>query len=197
VRALLVWIALAVTAARVHADDSIDAALADTLRIDRLQSVGTHNSYKLPLAPEELALLRRVAPDEALTIDYGHRPLDWQLEHGARALELDLMQDPDPGRYADPLWPRLVGRQPQARPDPGQHESLERRLAHPVRGRGARLGERGIRGHRRRDPGGVPARPPDHAGPRARRTPDASRGGAGRRVAHARRGTRVHAVRHR
>jgi hypothetical protein len=103
--------ALALLALAAHAaiaQDAADRALDDTLRINELQVVGTHNSYKLPPSPDELRWLARVAPSEARSIDYGHRPLERQLDDGVRALELDLMRDPDPGRYADPLWPRLV-----------------------------------------------------------------------------------------
>jgi hypothetical protein len=75
------------------------------LRINDIQVIGTHNSYKLPMAPEELAAHRRRDPAGADSLDYGHRPLAEQLDRGARGLELDVYYDPQGGRYTHPSLP--------------------------------------------------------------------------------------------
>ncbi|MEL1263725.1 Ca2+-dependent phosphoinositide-specific phospholipase C [Pseudoxanthomonas putridarboris] len=69
------------------------------LRVNDLQLLGTHNSYKLPPPPDLLEMHRARDPQGAEGIDYGHRPLDEQLDRGVRALEIDVYYDPDGGRY--------------------------------------------------------------------------------------------------
>jgi hypothetical protein len=72
------------------------------LRINDLQAIGTHNSYKLAIPPEELAAHRALDATGADSLDYAHPPLFAQLEQGARTLELDVYYDPRGGRYAHP-----------------------------------------------------------------------------------------------
>ncbi|MGQ3263457.1 Ca2+-dependent phosphoinositide-specific phospholipase C [Phenylobacterium sp.] len=85
-----------------------DRAAVDALPINALQAVGTHNSYKLAIPEPEMALLRAMAPQQAVALDYAHPPLTVQLAAGARQLEIDVLNDPDPGRYARPLGLRMV-----------------------------------------------------------------------------------------
>lgn len=81
----------------------------DRLPMTALQAVGTHNSYKLAIAPAEMALLRARNPAAADSLDYAHPPLAEQLDAGARQLEIDLLHDPETGRYADPVGLKLAG----------------------------------------------------------------------------------------
>lgn len=83
-------------------------ALVDALPMNALQAIGTHNSYKMAIAPKEMAAFRQARPADAETLDYAHPPLREQLDAGARQLEIDLLNDPKPGLYADPLLRRLV-----------------------------------------------------------------------------------------
>ena len=83
-------------------------AAVDALPMNAIQAIGTHNSYKLALAPTEMALVRRVSPRQADTLDYAHPPLTAQLNAGARQLELDLLNDPQGGRYAAPLAMKMA-----------------------------------------------------------------------------------------
>ncbi|MDB5423718.1 MAG: hypothetical protein JWQ29_1134 [Phenylobacterium sp.] len=83
-------------------------AAVDALRMNALQVVGSHNSYKMAIAPLEMATLRRANPKVADTLDYGHPPLTEQLDDGARQLEIDFVYDPQGGRYATPLGRRLA-----------------------------------------------------------------------------------------
>lgn len=91
-----------------HGRDGCTRAAVDALPMNAIQAVGTHNSYKLAIPAAEMALLSAMAPEMARTLDYAHAPLTEQLEAGARQLEIDVLNDPDPGRYADPLTRRLV-----------------------------------------------------------------------------------------
>ena len=72
------------------------------LRMNQLQVIGTHNSYKRALPSDELAAHRAVDKAGAESIDYAHRPLAEQLDRGLRGLELDVYYDPQGGRYLQP-----------------------------------------------------------------------------------------------
>jgi len=81
----------------------------DALPMTALQVIGTHNSYKQAIAPAEMKLLRAASPRTADSLDYSHPALTAQLDAGARQLELDLVRDPDGGRWARPLGLRMAG----------------------------------------------------------------------------------------
>ena len=67
-----------------------DDALSDTLRLNEIQVIGTHNSYHLRPDEDKLEAFRLFDPEEAATWEYSHAPLFEQLEAGVRAFELDL-----------------------------------------------------------------------------------------------------------
>src|SRR5258708_1690787 len=79
-----------------------DAAQGAPLRLNDIEAVGTHNSYKLAVPADEMAAMVAAGGEPALGLDYGHRPLTEQLDQGARQLELDVVRDPDGGRFATP-----------------------------------------------------------------------------------------------
>ncbi|CAN5451962.1 phosphatidylinositol-specific phospholipase C1-like protein [soil metagenome] len=83
-------------------------AAVDGLPMNAIQAIGTHNSYKQAIAPAEMALVRMAKADLAATLDYSHAPLTDELNAGARQLEIDLLNDPEGGRYANPLAMRLA-----------------------------------------------------------------------------------------
>lgn len=62
--------------------------------------VGTHNSYKQAMPAATMDRVRTVDPRMADALDYQHRPLTEQLNHGARQLEIDVNFDPRGGHYA-------------------------------------------------------------------------------------------------
>lgn len=64
------------------------------LRLNDVQVVGSHNSYKQAMAPERMAALREANPEVAASLDYAHVPLRRQLDLGLRKLELDVFYDP-------------------------------------------------------------------------------------------------------
>jgi hypothetical protein len=83
-------------------------AAVDALPMNRLQAVGTHNSYKMAIAPNEMAKVRAANPKAGIELDYSHIALTDQLDTGARQLELDYVYDPKGGRYMTPLGRRMT-----------------------------------------------------------------------------------------
>jgi hypothetical protein len=84
-------------------------AAVDAVPINRLQAIGTHNSYKVAIPANEMALIKAADSKAAATLDYSHPGLTIELEQGARQLEIDIYYDPDGGRYATPLMKKAVG----------------------------------------------------------------------------------------
>ena len=84
-------------------------AAVDALPMTAIQVVGTHNSYKMAIAPNEMAMIRAINPREADGIDYSHPPLAQQLAAGARQLEIDIVYDPQAGAFAAPMGFRNAG----------------------------------------------------------------------------------------
>lgn len=83
--------------------EPVDRAWIDAnLRINDIQVVGSHNSYKSGIDPGLLTLIAGDDPGQADALDYGHLPLGDQLDLGLRNLELDVYHDPEGGRYASP-----------------------------------------------------------------------------------------------
>lgn len=76
-------------------------------RLDQIQVIGSHNSYKRAIQPELMALMSVTGRDFS-GVDYSHVSLTDQLNLGLRNLELDVYNDPQGGRYADPLGNRLL-----------------------------------------------------------------------------------------
>jgi hypothetical protein len=94
--------------------------LDDTLRLNHIQVLGSHNSYHSPPYPEVLDALRGVNPATAAGLDYGHRPLREQFDVGVRQIELDVWSDPDGGKFANPTLLESLDLPP---PDPAvMHE---------------------------------------------------------------------------
>ena len=83
-------------------------AAVDALKMNQIQVVGSHNSYKEAIAPKEMANVRARNPKAADTLDYSHEPLTRQLDAGARQLELDFVYDPEGGRYYTPLGRKMA-----------------------------------------------------------------------------------------
>jgi hypothetical protein len=112
ITALLAAAAVAATGCdleRPSGEPSCLRAAVDGLPMTALQVVGTHNSYKEPIAPAEMKLLRAASPRTADSLDYSHPTLTAQLDAGARQLELDLVRDPEGGRWTRPLGLRMAG----------------------------------------------------------------------------------------
>jgi hypothetical protein len=76
---------------------------ADSVKLNQIQVIGTHNSYHAGLAPSEARLLEQKNPQLYQALEYRHGPLDRQLASGVRQIELDIYADSDGGRYAHPM----------------------------------------------------------------------------------------------
>jgi Phosphoinositide phospholipase C, Ca2+-dependent len=74
----------------------------DSVKINQIQVIGTHNSYHAGLAPSAAKLMRDTNPALYQALEYGHRPLDQQFDAGVRQIELDIYADTAGGRYAHP-----------------------------------------------------------------------------------------------
>jgi hypothetical protein len=74
----------------------------DNLKINQLQVIGSHNSYKKPIEPALYKVL--AAKDSAAMsgLQYGHINITDQLDMGLRNLELDVYADSKGGKYAHP-----------------------------------------------------------------------------------------------
>ena len=83
-------------------------------RLNDIQIVGSHNSYKTPIAASVLAQIAAANPDLADALTYAHLPLENQLALGLRQLEIDVFADPNGGRFAAPLGAQIAAGQADA-----------------------------------------------------------------------------------
>ncbi|MEO1277395.1 MAG: Ca2+-dependent phosphoinositide-specific phospholipase C, partial [Planctomycetota bacterium] len=72
------------------------------LRLNQIQVIGTHNSYKQAVQPELFEIMLTHDP-RSESLDYAHPPIPEQLDLGVRNLELDLYNDPQGGHYRRPF----------------------------------------------------------------------------------------------
>jgi len=73
----------------------LPAALESGVKLNEVQFLATHNSYKRPLSPAARLAMNAVGLPLGLTavkdeFDYGHEPLTSQLDRGIRSLEFDI-----------------------------------------------------------------------------------------------------------
>ena len=80
----------------------------DSVRMNQIQVIGSHNSYHAGLAPSEAKLMMAKNPKLYQGLEYRHRPLDQQFSSGIRQIELDIFADSQGGRYAHPAGPEAV-----------------------------------------------------------------------------------------
>lgn len=92
-----------------------DAEAFGPLRMNDIQVVGSHNSFKTRIPAAVMAELRRRDPKMAEALDYYHLPLSAQLDAGVRQLEIDIFADPEGGRYAAPKGEALLSPGERAR----------------------------------------------------------------------------------
>ena len=79
------------------------SAQKDSDRINKIQVIGSHNSYKKAIEPALFKLLQSKDSTHALNgIQYAHIPIPDQLDMGLRNLEIDIYADSKGGKYAHP-----------------------------------------------------------------------------------------------
>jgi len=81
---------------------------ADRFRINQIQVLGSHNSYKKAIDPELFGLLHKADPAGYSSLEYSHVSFEEQLDLGLRKLEIDVVYDPKGGLYAKPLGLRMM-----------------------------------------------------------------------------------------
>ncbi|MBN7812558.1 phosphatidylinositol-specific phospholipase C1-like protein [Algoriphagus sp. H41] len=81
---------------------------AQDLKLNQIQVIGSHNSYKSQMAPELLDYLSKINPAASQSLAYAHIPLESQLDLGLRNLELDVFHDPQGGRYSNPKGLEII-----------------------------------------------------------------------------------------
>jgi len=99
---------------------------AQHLKMNQMQVIGSHNSYKTGIEKPLMELILLESP-EARGLDYRHIPITDQLDLGLRGLEIDVLYDPEGGRFANPKGLEIMssaGAEPQpynavAMKDPG------------------------------------------------------------------------------
>ncbi|SMO61828.1 phosphatidylinositol-specific phospholipase C1-like protein [Gracilimonas mengyeensis] len=91
--------------------ENIKADNADQcLRLNQIQVLGTHNSYKLKPSDSLIQKINRETPGWSTGLEYEHRPLSYQLENlGIRKFELDIYADTAGGLFANPKGAQLIG----------------------------------------------------------------------------------------
>lgn len=84
-------------------------AQAEPLKLNQLQWIGSHNSYKQAL-PDGVSLYMQQQGKDTASLQYQHLPLPQQLELGLRHLELDVLADPQGGMYLTPAAEQWLGK---------------------------------------------------------------------------------------
>ncbi|QXU47937.1 phosphatidylinositol-specific phospholipase C1-like protein [Chryseobacterium sp. D764] len=81
----------------------------DELKINEIQIIGSHNSYKKAILPEVYHYLSQKDTQNSLPkIQYEHIPIPQQLDLGLRNLEIDVYADSKGEKYAHPKILDLV-----------------------------------------------------------------------------------------
>jgi hypothetical protein len=101
------------------------AADPPPLKLNQVQVLGTHNSYRIrpPAALWQFLqkLPARTGAGNPADLDYAHPPLPDQFEAGAHSIELDLYADPQGGRFVKRMGMALTS-EPVEAPEPERTE---------------------------------------------------------------------------
>ncbi|MBW8685240.1 phosphatidylinositol-specific phospholipase C1-like protein [Chitinophaga rhizophila] len=76
--------------------------IPDNIKMNRIQVIGSHNSYKRAIDPALFRLFQQRDSVSASKLDYEHISLTEQLDMGLRNLEIDVYADEKGGRFAHP-----------------------------------------------------------------------------------------------
>jgi hypothetical protein len=83
--------------------------LSGKLRMNQVQIIGSHNSYKQRIDTALFAQLMKRDSTRFKGLDYAHLPISQQLDLGLRQLEIDVYADVNGGKYAKPMGLKLTG----------------------------------------------------------------------------------------
>jgi len=76
--------------------------IPDNTPINKIQIIGSHNSYKRSIDPVLLKFFREKDSVRIKGLEYAHIPIEEQLKLGLCNLEIDAYRDEKGGRYAHP-----------------------------------------------------------------------------------------------
>lgn len=76
--------------------------IPDSLPINKIQVIGSHNSYKRAIDPNLFKVLQEHDSTRLRGLEYSHIPIQDQLEMGLGNLEIDVYRDEKGGKYAHP-----------------------------------------------------------------------------------------------
>ncbi|MDR6560241.1 MULTISPECIES: phosphatidylinositol-specific phospholipase C1-like protein [unclassified Arcicella] len=91
---------------------SISTKNLDQLTINKIQVIGSHNSYKVAIDSTLFKLISKNNKPDLSGLEYSHPPITTQLDLGLRNLEIDVYSDTLGGKYAEPFGLKLVKNQP-------------------------------------------------------------------------------------
>lgn len=74
----------------------------ENLPINKIQVIGSHNSYKQAIEPDLFKALQHFDPTSMFGLQYEHIDIPAQLDMGLRNLEIDVYADSLGGKYAHP-----------------------------------------------------------------------------------------------
>lgn len=80
---------------------SVDSGF-DGLPVNKVQVIGSHNSYKQAIDTALFSIFRAKNPQASKSLEYSHVSLAEQLNLGLRNLEIDVYADEKGGKYAHP-----------------------------------------------------------------------------------------------
>ena len=76
-------------------DNNEDSMIIDDLKLNQIQVIGSHNSYRINTTVDMHNLIASFQPDLAHDLDYGHPLLETQFsQYGIRQIEIDVYHDP-------------------------------------------------------------------------------------------------------
>jgi hypothetical protein len=112
--------ALALVATTLPGGTTAAAEVPAGLRLNQIQVVGSHNSYKVLPPPAEVLLRRSFIGAADAGLMYEHAPLPEQFaDQRVRQIELDVFLDTEGGLFANPLLRQAAGTGPY---DPAMDE---------------------------------------------------------------------------
>jgi hypothetical protein len=90
----------------------LDKGVPNDVHINKIQVIGSHNSYKKAIDPALFSMFQKRDSVSASKIDYEHISLTEQLDMGLLNLEIDVYADPLGGKFAHPKGLTWVPNQP-------------------------------------------------------------------------------------
>ncbi|WP_201799476.1 phosphatidylinositol-specific phospholipase C1-like protein [Zobellia amurskyensis] len=85
----------------------MDKKNTEETRLNNVQVIGSHNSYKIAIEKPLFEYLLKKEP-KLRSLEYDHIPLSAQLDLGLRSLELDVFHDPKGGHYSNPKGQEVI-----------------------------------------------------------------------------------------